>query len=323
MVLSVPFSFFGRKADLFGLYLLGSPMPTNGAEDFVGVLQTFALLFIFDKIIFRLCGLCTNDATGRYFSLHVMANAYVTVVHLKDIVICYQDPVGAVFSFCDTRGAIMVFSLHMYHIAFFQPLPMIDWVHHIVMVIVMLPLGYLPNPGSLLGHGCFFVSGFPGGVDYAMLVLVKTGRMASITEKRINREIQLWIRAPGCVFHSLLCWIGYCVMRQKWATDPTYLPPNCALPAWMLPFSTAVAILAFFWNGMYFADRVIDNFAERRTVLAMEGKKTEDKTVEDQRRGMVRATSTGRLYDISSHRGSECPVPDAAVVAAAGKAHHS
>jgi hypothetical protein len=63
------------------------------------------------------------------------------------------------------------------------------------MVVVMLPLAWLLQPGPLLGHGAFFASGLPGGLDYIMLVMVKKGWLASIAEKRINTHIM--VRKPA------------------------------------------------------------------------------------------------------------------------------
>ena len=50
---------------------------------------------------------------------------------------------------------------------------------------------------------------FPGGVDYAMLVAVKKGWMTSDSEKKYNSIIQLWIRAPGCIIHSVLSYVNW------------------------------------------------------------------------------------------------------------------
>ena len=107
------------------------------------------------------------------------------------MVISYQDPANAVFGPCDTRGSVAIYALHLYHMLFYRPLAMIDWVHHGVMVVVMLPLAYCLVPGHLLGHGAFYASGFPGGLDYLMLVMVKRGWIESITEKRLNEYIQV------------------------------------------------------------------------------------------------------------------------------------
>ena len=37
----------------------------------------------------------------------------------------------------------------------------------------------------------------PGGIDYAMLVMVKLGWLTKMQEKEYNYYIQLWMRAPG------------------------------------------------------------------------------------------------------------------------------
>jgi hypothetical protein len=90
-------------------------------------------------------------------------------------------------------------ALHLFHTVFCQPLSTMDWIHHIVMIVVMLPLAWLLQPGPFLGHGAFFSSGFPGGLDYAMLVAVKKKWMSPLTEKRLNSQIMVWIRCPGCL----------------------------------------------------------------------------------------------------------------------------
>ncbi len=63
----------------------------------------------------------------------------------------------------------------------------------------------------------FFLSGLPGGLDYAMLAMVKHGYLSIEAEKRYNARVmvrerypffvtfvvtvcrQVWIRAPGCM----------------------------------------------------------------------------------------------------------------------------
>lgn len=120
----------------------------------------------------------------------------------------YQDPAMSAFGPTDTRGSVAIYALHLYHMLFYRPLPMIDWIHHFVMVVVMLPLAYCLDPGHLLGHGSFYASGFPGGLDYLMLVLVKKGWMNSITEKRYNERIQVVI-CFSLLIHFFLfirCW---------------------------------------------------------------------------------------------------------------------
>ena len=43
-----------------------------------------------------------------------------------------------------------------------------------------------------------FVCGVPGAIDYALLSLVKQGRLDRMLEKRWNTLINTWLRGPGC-----------------------------------------------------------------------------------------------------------------------------
>ena len=58
--------------------------------------------------------------------------------HNKDT---FNDPIGAL-----TESAVnhwptsLVFSVHCYHMAFFSGLQWIDWLHHILMVVIGAPL---------------------------------------------------------------------------------------------------------------------------------------------------------------------------------------
>lgn len=235
-------------------------------EDFYWFLGSMALLGGLDLLLRRL-RFPRNDrsGTGRYYALHVLCNAFVVAVHFDDVVAAYRDPLFSYQLPCDNRGTAAIFACHLHHILWYQPLPAVDWVHHFVMIVIMLPLAYGLQPGALLGHGAFFASGLPGGIDYAMLVAVKQGWMESMTEKRINKTIQLWIRAPGCVFHSLLGWTAWSAARY------VGIPSNegVLLPQYLYTPAILTVIVTFFWNGLFFLDRVVDNYATRRTELRL------------------------------------------------------
>ena len=127
--------------------------------------QTLAALvafFLIDQLQVALGWFPRKETTGRYFSLHVLCNAFVTVVHLDDVYYTWMDPANSASVPCDMSGTNVMLALHLYHILAF-PLTPIDWVHHISMVLVMTPLAYLFQPGHLMGHGAFFATGERGG----------------------------------------------------------------------------------------------------------------------------------------------------------------
>ena len=214
--------------------------------------------FLAGELLLKQIARLRDDRNLRYFILHVSCNFYVTIVHLDDVFVSYAYPLNSWRETTDNRGCFVIYALHLFHIVFhFSTLTAVDWVHHIVMIVVMLPLAVGLNPGALLGHGAFFSSGFPGGIDYLNLVLVKLGLMRSMTQKRINCLVQTWIRAPGCLYHALFAWIGY--RADDYLMKNAYLPTSLIVPALLVVMSS------FYWNGLYFQTRVVANYAVKIT----------------------------------------------------------
>ena len=102
--------------------------------DLVMCLYIFVALAIVDKVVFKLLNYFPTDGNGRYFSLHVLINAYVTAVHAKDVYATYTDPHNSGWLPCDNRGIVAIAALHIYHCVAYQPLAMVDIVHHVTMI---------------------------------------------------------------------------------------------------------------------------------------------------------------------------------------------
>eukprot|EP00729_Bicosta_minor_P004377 gene4377-27122_t len=230
----------------------------------------FVLLFVVDFALAKV-GWFPNDRNGRYLSLHVLTNGYVTAVHLDDVYDTYTSDVLDVYrKECDSRGVMVIFALHLYHIVFYQPLSTMDWIHHVVMCIIMLPLAWLLQPGPLLGHGAFFASGLPGGLDYVMLIMVKQGWMQSLTEKKINTSIMVWLRAPGCLYHAVFAWMCTIdIHKRRNGGETGIILVNSPFPQdsliW-LDIALLVTVGTFFWNGLFFMERVVANYATKSTL---------------------------------------------------------
>jgi len=220
--------------------------------------QILILLLLFEKLM-KIFNWFPCDRTGQYFTLHVFINFYVTIVHLDDVFSSITNPLHSFELPTDPRGVIAIYALHIHHILFFRPLPWIDWVHHVLMVLIMLPCAYLVRPGPLLGNGAFWTSGLPGMIDYILLIGVKRKWIQSITEKGINSWIQLWFRQIGCVSHAILIWIAYLKIEEAGGLS------SSTISGWKYNISMAIAIIAFLWNGPYFAGRVIYNYGYHKS----------------------------------------------------------
>ena len=124
-----------------------------------------------------------------------------------------------------------------------------DWLHHILMIGVALPIGaYLPS-STLIGYSLFFSTGLPGGIDYALLFGVRNGWLAPLTEKRINRWLSEWVRSPGCASHAAFT-IAYAFIMAT------------GIYGQMFWLSVIPAVLMY-WNGQYFMNQVVVDYTRR------------------------------------------------------------
>jgi hypothetical protein len=140
-----------------------------------------------------------------------------------------------------------VYALHFYHIAiYWRKFRFDDWLHHILMIGVALPIGTFFDSKSLVGYSLFFTTGLPGGVDYFLLFLVRNGWLNRQTEKAVNTYLNVWCRSPGCVSHAVLTVAFACIYGVQYSLD------------WWAAITAATLT---FWNGQYFMRQVVENYA--------------------------------------------------------------
>lgn len=80
--------------------------------------------------------LYARHTQARYFALHVICNMWISLLCIPDMINVFSDPIGML----KTRAVnhwptALVFSIHVYHMAFFKNLNFIDWLHHVLMVV--------------------------------------------------------------------------------------------------------------------------------------------------------------------------------------------
>ncbi|VVU95314.1 hypothetical protein CPAV1605_1065 [seawater metagenome] len=217
------------------------------------------MLICYTNFILFCCSLCfylfidflvTNRIEGKYYFLHFINNALVVYYSYSDVINVYSNLYLAIDIEPSYTPLILTISLHIYHIiAYFSKLRFDDWLHHILMIFVLIPLSIYVKAGILINHALFFLSGLPGGIDYLLLCLTRNKLINRMSQKNINCQLNLWMRAPGCIAHSILailCLRYKCVSRYVGFSE-FYL--------------SIFGIFLVYWNGIYFMNQVVQNYA--------------------------------------------------------------
>jgi hypothetical protein len=202
-----------------------------------------------------LTGFCVADSAltsvglqGVYYFIHSVHNFFIVAETYEEVwqTLTNFGSIGSAEP--NYYAAELVFALHFYHcIYYWRKFRADDWLHHILMIAVALPIGVSLQAGMLLGFSLFFTTGLPGGIDYFLLFLVRNNWLHRDTEKRINTRLATWIRGPGCVAQATL--------------TCAYLSTQNGSG-----FLTLLAYLSAalnYWNGVYFGAQVIYDAGSR------------------------------------------------------------
>ena len=182
---------------------------------------------------------------GIYYLLHSLHNGVIIYLTGQEVFNTLTD-----FNYIRSSSKNMlalecVFALHLYHLAvYWRKFRMDDWLHHILMIGIALPIGWITNSKSLLGYSLFFTTGLPGGIDYTLLFLNRNNWLNRNTEKAINAWLNTWIRSPGCISHATLTLMLISV--------------DTIMFSYMWWYGIIAATLTF-WNGQYFMRQIIEN----------------------------------------------------------------
>lgn len=204
----------------------------------------YIFIFILVDVLFT-----KMNIEGSYYLIHAMCNTYIIYHTIGDVYATYYDFKNFYLYPMNLRAAMITFALHIYHIIwYFKRLRFDDWIHHILSVGIALPLSLATHAGTLLGHSLFYLTGLPGAIDYFLLFLNRNGIVNKLVEKKINSILNLWLRCPGCIAHSTLTLVGFNMLDESQ----------------LAPYSKNVSIITamiVFWNGIYFMNQVVVNYA--------------------------------------------------------------
>jgi hypothetical protein len=214
-------------------------------QDALSVIISVAVIVAIADKLLQMSSASFDDKNARWYLLHALTNTVIAVMVWPDMLTVFRDPVNSMaLPYSDVPLAITV-GLHVFHcLSQAKTLTFIDWAHHLISNMLVAGLCFPFIYGPLSNWGVFFVCGFPGGVDYYLLAFVKFGWLTSAQEKRANRFLNVWIRAPG-----ILCWVAFAYVC--WASGKTSMPDIVL---------AAQSFLNVF-NALYFADRVVANEA--------------------------------------------------------------
>jgi hypothetical protein len=204
------------------------------------------IILFFTSLFYLLDLFLTSlNFNGTYYLNHFFVNTYVTYLTFNDFINTYVDFNNIKNYDMNYYAVHVIYSLHYYHIIYYyNKLKFDDWLHHITMVFIALPLGTIVNSGTLLGNSLFFINGLPGGINYLLLFLQRNNFIKKNLQKNINSYLNLWIRMPGCVGHGILGFV--------------YLYNN--LDKYQFFYGIVACILTF-WNGIYYMDMVVRDYA--------------------------------------------------------------
>ena len=158
--------------------------------------QILAFTFLTDKIVLKKI-FNLNSELVRWYILHAILNGLICCYCIKPIYSFIFDPIFHIQNPIHYFPTNVICSmLHLYHIIFFKCTPD-DIFHHLGFVLIGGILLYVYNYGYMLALYHFFLCGFPGGIDYIFLALVKLNYLSKDTRLKTAVTLNNWIRVPG------------------------------------------------------------------------------------------------------------------------------
>jgi hypothetical protein len=195
-----------------------------------------------------------GGTNARWFALHAFANLFVVILSIPDVIQTIVDPANSMSIQCEFSSiactdapVCIIAAIHLYHILAFRNLTWDDWFHHLLFAVGICSLHFCFKWGPVSQFLSFFISGLPGGIDYAMLSGVKLKVLRPITEKRINRFMNVWIRSPGLMTSGVLAYASY-------RNGHNHINPSALL------FGMVLVV----FNGQYYMERVVANHAVKK-----------------------------------------------------------
>jgi hypothetical protein len=204
------------------------------------ILESIILFIVTDKLLEK------YNFNGIYYFNHFICNSIVVYNTFIPMITSYINMYEVTNDSLNiSRG--VVYGLHLYHILiYYNKLRFDDWLHHILMIGITLPLTSITTQTNIIAHGLFFTTGLPGLIDYYLLFLTRNNYIHKSCEKYVNTFINLWIRSPGCIMNATL---GVHNLLNNYNTLS-----NIEI------YSIIFILFSMYWNGIYFMNQTVQDF---------------------------------------------------------------
>jgi hypothetical protein len=192
---------------------------------------------------------------GRYYFNHMVCNSIVVYNTFNSMLLSYdiinitntirQEQLVSLYN-----AKIIIYSLHLYHVLwYYRNLRRDDWIHHVLMIGIVLPLTEIVPQNHIISHGLFFTTGLPGLIDYTLLFFNRNNLIDRYIEKRFNTFLNLWIRAPGCIMNTCMSIMTIVSNYNQLNIQPMNI------------YGGIVMLSLVYWNGIYFMGQVVTDYA--------------------------------------------------------------
>ena len=205
-------------------------------------LLQYIIFYITDTFIYKYI----KKESTRYFLLHFIFNMYMVYVTWNTFMSCLFQPLSIFdedYNYYSILSTVSIMNFHLYHLlTHIEELSMETMLHHLIgaivnpIITIFYPIGKLPVMHNII------LCGIPGGIDYLLLVLVKYDIIEKMTEKKINRFLNLLVRWPF-IFLS-----NYLILLNVYNDNI------------VIPFLIFFSIFINNFNAIYFCDKVIGNY---------------------------------------------------------------
>lgn len=170
-------------------------------------ISIFFIYYLFDQLLIYL----NKEELTRWYYLHFFSNMAIAYVSFFPSVILMKNPIKEIENPTSFQFPVYICtSLHIYHLIFFKCTKS-DYFHHLTFVLFAIGINSLVNFGYIIPLYHFFIVGFPGGIDYLALALVKDNIIKKETRLKIAVEMNNWIRSPGIICSWVFFYIYYLV----------------------------------------------------------------------------------------------------------------